>query len=106
MKVRFKNKNINIKNELETRADFVGLWNGYTIEVHPSYIEHYSNGRKKTMYEAYVSNPMGYSMSFEGEKISTCAQEIFEWIEADIEDLHEAYKELKVAIENLKDYLE
>ena len=108
MKVKFRDKNIDIKNESHSRSDFVANWNGYTIEISPFETHFSSNGSRKLKYESYCVNPLGSYIcnSTTHNKISEGLQECFDNISTDIDDLKSDYDEIGEWLELLKDYIQ
>ena len=107
MKVKFKDKTIDIKNESKSKSEFTANWNGYTIEISPYETHLSSNGSRKLKYEAYCVNPLGSWIcnSTTHNKISEGLQECFDNIELDIDDLKSDYDEIGECLELLKDYI-
>ena len=111
MKVNFKGKILNIKNESNSRKEFNANWNGYVIEVIPYEKEYcsYFNGkeRQKQKYEGYCVNPLGSWIcdSVSCNSISEAVQECFDNIARDIDDLKSEYDELGECLEKVKKYL-
>jgi hypothetical protein len=108
IKVKFKDKTLDIKNESESKKEFVAHWNGYTIEVSPYETHISSNGlSRKLKYEAYCVNPLGFWIcdSTTHDKISEGVQECFNNIETDIDDLKSTYDEIGEWLKLVKDYI-
>jgi len=59
MKIKFKGKTLDLKNESDFKRDFIANWNGYIIEVNPYETHYRSNGSQKTKYEGYCTNFLG-----------------------------------------------
>lgn len=110
MRVKFKGKTLNIKNEKDSKKEFYANWNGYVIEVTPYEKEYsYINGREKQKqkYDGYCVNPLGSWIceSVTHNNISEAVQECFNNISLDIDDLKSQYDEIGEWLEKAKEYL-
>ena len=107
IKVNFRGKSLDVKNESNSKKEFIANWNGYTIEISPFETHISSNGSRKLKYEAYCVNPLGSWIcnSTTHNKISEGLQECFDNIESDIDDLKSDYDELNECLELLKEYI-
>lgn len=110
MRVKFKGKTLDIKNEANSKKDFNVNWNGYVVEVTPYEKEYsYSSGKEKQKqkYEGYCVDPMGNWIcdSVTHNTISEAVQECFDNIASDIDDLKSEYDEIGEWLEKVKDYL-
>lgn len=107
MRVKFKGKTLDIKNEAKTKKEFNATWNGYVIEVTPYDMEYYSNGKRKLKYDGYCVNPMGSWLceSVTHNTISEAVQECFDNIASDIDDLKSNYDEIGEWLELVKEYV-
>ena len=107
MRVKFRNKTLNVENKSESKKEFYAAWNGYTIEVTPYETEYYSSGSRKLKYEAMCVNPMGCYIvnTTTHNTISEGVQECFNNISLDVDDMKSDYDELGEWLELLKDYL-
>ena len=106
LKVKFRGRNLDIKNEKETKREFLITWNGYLIEVNP-YQKEYSSGKQKLKYEAYCVNPMGSWIvnTITCNTISEGVQECFDNISLDIDDLKSDYDEIGQWLEKVKEFI-
>jgi len=107
MKIKFKNKTLDIKNESNSRREFYANWNGYNIEISPYETHIDSKGSRKLKYESYCVNPLGSWIcnSTTHNNISEGLQECFNNIEIDIDDMKSNYDEIGEILELLKDYI-
>ena len=107
MRVKFKGKTLDIKNEANSKKEFSITWNGYVVEVSPYEKEYYSNGKQKQKYEGYCVNPLGSWIceNITHDTISAAVQECFDNISGDIDDLKSEYDEIGEWLEMVKDYL-
>lgn len=108
MKVKFKGKTLDIKNESNSKKEFNTNWNGYSIEVIP-YETYYNNkGENKIKYEAYCVNPLGSWIcdAITHNTILEGVQECFNNIAEDIDDLKSIYDEIGEWLALVKDYLD
>ena len=107
MRIKFKGKTLNIKNESNSKKEFNANWNGYAIEVTPYETHFSSDGKRKLKYEAYCVNPLGSWIcdATTHNIISEGVQECFDNISLDIEDLKSDYEEIGECLKLLKDYI-
>ena len=56
IKVKFKEKTIDIKNESNSKKEFLANWNGYTIEILPYETHLSSNGSSMIMLKIEIEN--------------------------------------------------
>lgn len=107
MRIKFKNRTLDVKNEANTKKEFNATWNGYTIEVTPYNTHYSSSGGRKLKYEACCVNPLGFWIcdSITCNTISEGVQECFDSISRDIDDLKSDYDEIGELLELLKDYI-
>lgn len=107
MRIKFKGKTIEVKNETTSRKNFNTQWNGYTIEVTPYETHYYSNGKQKLKYEAYCINPMGAWIcdTITVNTITEGVQECFNNIAIDIDDLKANYEEIGECLKMVEMYI-
>lgn len=107
MKVDFRGKKLDIKNELNSKKGFYTTWNGYIIEVNPYETHYYSNGSKKLKYEGYCTNFLGSCIcdAVTYNTISEAVQDCFNNIAIDIDNLKSEYDEIGRCLEMVKEYL-
>lgn len=107
IRVKFRNKTLDIKNESNTKKEFTAIWNGYTIEVTPYDTQYFSDASRKLKYEAYCVNPLGLWICdcVTCNTISEGVQMCFDIISSDIDDLKSNYDEIGECLEMVKDYI-
>jgi hypothetical protein len=107
MKVKFKGKTLDIKNESSKKSEFYANWNGYTIEVNKYDIHYFDNGSQKIKYEGYCVNPLGSCICdcVTHNKISEAVQDCFDNIALDIDDLKSTYDEIGEWLNLVKEWL-
>lgn len=107
MKVNFRGKKLDIKNEKDSKKEFLANWNRFTIEILPYETHYSSDGKRKLKYEGYCINGLGSCLcdATTHNTISEALQECFDNISIDIDDLKSQYDEISEYIELLKDYI-
>lgn len=110
MKIKFKGKTLDIKNEANSKKEFNANWNGYIIEVTPyekEYSYHSGKEKQKQKYEGYCVNPMGSWICdcTTHTTISEAVQECFNNISSDIDDMKSQYDEIGEWLEKVKEYI-
>lgn len=104
IKVEFRNLKLNIKNEKDSKSDFVTVWNGYNIEIYP--YKQNINNKTVTKYEANCVNALGSWIVNGGvyENKNVALQDIFDNISSDIDDLESQKQELEEILDKLMVY--
>lgn len=110
MKIKFKNKILDVKNESNSKKDFFAEWNGYTIEIFKTkeiWVLKKQDIQNNKKYEGICINPLGYWICdcITGEALKSVLQECFDNIAGDIDDMKSNYDELGQWLELVKEYL-
>jgi bacterioferritin-associated ferredoxin len=107
LKVDFRGKKLDIKNELNSKKGFYTAWNGYIVEVNPYETHYNSDGSKKLKYEGYCTNFLGDCIcdAVTHNTISEAVQDCFNNIAIDIDDLKSEYDEIGECLKLIKEYL-
>lgn len=98
MKVKFRNKTLNIENISKKRNEFYAQWNYYSVEIFQN--EYYPNFISKEYWKEHryyvcVTNPMG-SCIVDGSEFPTqskCLQHAFDNIDLDLQELENLVSE-------------
>ena len=97
MRVKFREKFLNIENQSNKRNEFYAEWNYFIIEIFENDKRNYSDGErwKEHRYYVCVSNPMG-SCIVDGLEYSTqvkCLQCAFDNIDIDLREMENMVSE-------------
>ena len=103
MRVKFRNKTLNISNQSDKKNEFYAEWNYYCIEIFQNDKNLYSDKEywKEHKYYVYVISPLG-SCIVDGSEYSTqskCLQCAFDNIDLDLKELENMVSEKTQLIE-------
>lgn len=104
MRVKFREKFLNIENQSDKRNEFYAEWNYFIIEIFENDKRNYSDRErwKEHRYYVCVSNPMG-SCIVDGSEYSTqvkCLQCAFDNIDIDLREMENMVSEKCQLIES------
>lgn len=104
MRVKFREKFLNIENQSDKRNEFYAEWNYYIIEIFENDKRNYSDRKrwKEHRYYVCVSNPMG-SCIVDGSEYSTqskCLQCAFDNIDMNLREMENMVSEKCQLIES------